>query len=344
MALPTIQQHPARYRQIPRGAPAAGSPPLPRLTTTVPREYVHRASHAEVFLTGCERLDDSHFALTGQWPRAHTFFTSKDGAHHDSLQAAETIRQTGLFLAHAELGVPLGHHFLLWDLNVTTHPEDMRIGPGPSELTLRATCTDMVRKGKRLAEFRMDISIERAGRFCAAGEGRFACISDTTYRRLRGAAATAQLQRRTRPHATTLPVTVGRTLPDDVVISPTERPNRWLLDPDPRHPILFEHTGDHFPGMVLLEAARQAAGALCQPLSLTPASMHADFHQYAEFDTPVWIEATAPPARAADTLSVQVTGLQNDRPVFTAVISGPLSHPQNAQDTHGTEPTGSYTR
>ncbi|MEU9377009.1 ScbA/BarX family gamma-butyrolactone biosynthesis protein [Streptomyces sp. NPDC048255] len=317
-------------RQTRRQFSPAGVHALPRLTTTVPREYVHRASHAEVFLTGCEKLDESTFDLTGQWPRAHTFFTSVDGTRHDSMQAAETIRQTGLFLAHAELGVPLGHHFLLWDLNVTTYPQNMEIGPGPSDLDLRATCTDVVRKGKRLAEFRMEISVERDGRLCAAGGGRFACVSEMTYRRLRGTAGSATRTARSQPHIKVLPAVVGKALPRDVVLSPTEEANRWLLDPDPQHPILFDHGGDHFPGMVLLEAARQAAGAVCHPATLTPASVCTDFHQYAEFGAPVWIEATPLPARAADSASVQVTGWQNDQSVFTALISGPLAHP--AQD------------
>ncbi|KJY47989.1 hypothetical protein VR46_00600 [Streptomyces sp. NRRL S-444] len=302
---------------------------LPRLTTTVPREYVHRASHAEVFLTGCEKLDESNFALTGQWPRAHTFFISSDGVRHDSMQAAETIRQAGLFLAHSELGVPLGHHFLLWDLNVTTHPENMRIGPGPSDLSLLATCTDVVRRGKRLAEFRMEISIERDGRLCAVGGGRFACVSETTYRRLRGAAGSTTRHSRLQPDIKVLPATVGRALPSDVVLSPTDQANRWLLDPDPRHPILFDHDGDHFPGMVLLEAARQAAGALCYPASLTPSSIYTDFQRYAEFDAPVWIEASAAPMSPVDMPSIQVTGRQNDQTVFTALISGHVSHPDS---------------
>lgn len=119
---------------------------------------------------------------------------------------------------------------------------------------------------------------------------------------------------------------MGRTLPTDVVLSPTDQTDRWLLDPDPRHPILFDHDGDHFPGMVLFEAARQAAAALCYPASLTPASILTDFHRYAEFDTPVWIEATPVPTCAADVLSVQVTGWQDDESVFTSLVSGPVSH------------------
>ncbi|QDO57465.1 hypothetical protein FNV59_04050 [Streptomyces sp. RLB1-8] len=102
---------------------------MPRLTTTVPREYVHRSTLAEVFLTGCEQTGNTHYTLTAQWPRAHTFFTTPDGTHHHPLQAAETIRQTGIYLAHAELGIPLGHHFLMRNLHLTTHPQHLTIGP-----------------------------------------------------------------------------------------------------------------------------------------------------------------------------------------------------------------------
>ncbi|MGW4144496.1 AfsA-related hotdog domain-containing protein, partial [Streptomyces mirabilis] len=33
--------------------------------------------------------------------------------------AAETLRQTGIYLAHAELGIPLGHHFLMHNRHLT---------------------------------------------------------------------------------------------------------------------------------------------------------------------------------------------------------------------------------
>ncbi|MEU9290647.1 ScbA/BarX family gamma-butyrolactone biosynthesis protein [Streptomyces sp. NPDC048275] len=314
-------------RQEPGAMAARAVQAMPRLTTTVPREYVHRASHAEVFLTGCEQLGDGRFALTGQWPRTHTFFTSADGTHHDALQAAETIRQTGLFLAHAEFDVPLGHQFLLRDLHLSTSVQDMVIGPGPSELSLAAVCTDVVRRGRRVSEFRMDITIERAGGRCAAGGGRFACVSEATYRRLRGTASCARPPARAQPHRTLAPAAAGKAVPADVVLCATDRAGRWLLDPDPRHPILFEHAGDHFPGMVLLEAARQAAGALGGPLTLTPTSVRADFHQYAEFGPPVWIEAAPLPADRAGRLSARITGLQQDRAVFTARVDGTLSSP-----------------
>ncbi|MFI1726329.1 ScbA/BarX family gamma-butyrolactone biosynthesis protein [Streptomyces sp. NPDC020489] len=295
---------------------------MPRLTTTVPREYVHRACHAEVFLTGCEKLDENRFALTGEWPRRHSFFTSADGTRHEALQAAETIRQTGLFLAHAEFDVPLGHQFLLSTQWLTTFTEEMVIGRGPSELSLTAVCTDVVRRGKRLSKFQMDITIERDGRTCAVGGGQFSCISEGTYHRLRGTAATARLHARSRPEDTLAPAAVGKALPVDVVLAATGRPDRWLLDPDPRHAILFEHAGDHYPGMVLQEAAMQAATAFGGPERFIPSSMDSEFHRYAEFTSPVWIEATALPADTAGAPRVQITGMQGADAIFTTTVSG----------------------
>ncbi|MFJ4467410.1 ScbA/BarX family gamma-butyrolactone biosynthesis protein [Streptomyces sp. NPDC089424] len=307
----------------PHAIPTSGMQSLPRLTTTVPREYVHRACHAEVFLTGCEKLDEDHFALSGEWPRIHPFFTSADGRRHDALQAAETIRQTGLFLAHAEFDVPLGHQFLLSELYLTTFPDNMVTGHGPSELSLTATCTDMIRRGKRLAEFTMNITIERDNRPCATGGGRFACISDGTYRRLRGTATTARLHTRTQPKATLTPATVGKTAPADVVLAATALPGHYLLDPDPRHATLFEHAGDHYPGMVLLEAAWQAATAHTHPQARTPTSVHAQFHRYAEFTTPVWITATPHPNPDNNDTTLTITATQQNHTLFTATTTTP---------------------
>ncbi|MGW0083685.1 ScbA/BarX family gamma-butyrolactone biosynthesis protein [Streptomyces sp. NPDC003393] len=298
---------------------------MPRLTTTVPREYVHRSSLAEVFLTGCEKLDDTHYSLTGQWPRAHTFFTSADGTRHDPMQAVETIRQVGLYLAHAELGVPLGHQFLMWDIKVTTHAERLLIGAVPSDLTLKASCTDMAWKGRRLSEFTMHIDVERNGLLCASGGGRFSCIAPATYRRLRGAAAGAQRIGRMTPPSPEAPSVYGRILPFDVVLSPTGRPGHWLVDPDPRHPILFDHNADHIPGMVLLEAARQAACSLARPHAFSPSNLHAAFLRYAEFDAPCRLEAAPAPSTGESAARVLVTGRQGDADVFTAEITGTLS-------------------
>ncbi|MFJ6939935.1 ScbA/BarX family gamma-butyrolactone biosynthesis protein [Streptomyces sp. NPDC101132] len=294
----------------------------PQLTTTVPREYVHRSSLAEVFLTGYERIGDNVFALTGQWPRAHTFFTSADGRSHDPVQAGETIRQVGLFLCHAVYGVPLGHNVLLWSLDFTSDLAQLRIGASPTELELVATCTDFRWQGNRFSGF-LHVSIRRNGCMAASGTARFTCVPPSTYRRLRGergpGAVVTPLERQT----PIPPAAVGRLLPFDVVLAPSDRPGRWLLNPDLGHPILFEHANDHHPGMVLVEAARQAACGLLPEGGFRPFGIATEFHSYAELDEPCWVEASEAEAEPHPLLrSVEVTGRQSGRKVFTATVTG----------------------
>ncbi|MFD0547795.1 ScbA/BarX family gamma-butyrolactone biosynthesis protein [Streptomyces rectiviolaceus] len=290
----------------------------------MPREYVHRASLAEVFLTGCRQVDGTRFALTGQWPRAHTFFTSRDGLSHDPLQAAETIRQVGLFLAHSEFGVPLNYQFLLHDMEYSTHPDHLLIKNQPSHLDLEADCTDLVWKGEYLAHFAMHVAIRRGGELAAEGSGHFTCVAPATYRRLRGEQRTAATPSPVRP-TPLAPHLVDRMLSRDVVLAEADSPGRWLLSTDARHPVLFDHVGDHVPGMVLIEAARQAAFALLAPRAFAPAGATTVFRQYVEYDTSCWIDAEQLPCADEGTARVAVTGWQGEKQAFSTELFGQLA-------------------
>ncbi|MFH8492367.1 ScbA/BarX family gamma-butyrolactone biosynthesis protein [Streptomyces longisporoflavus] len=291
-------------------------------TTTVPSEYVHRSSMAEVFLTGCRRTSDTRFTLTGQWPRAHSFFNGPDG-RHDPLLTAETMKQVALYLAHAELGVPLGHRFMPCDLSFTVDPDELAIGAAPSDLVIEADGADLMRKGSRLVEFGLDLTVRREGRVLATGTVRFVCLSPGAYHRLRGTTpATLPAQRPSEMP----PSAFGRGLPRDVVLASSDHPGRWRLNPDPDHPVLFDIGDDHIPSMVLLEAARQATcGLLAADRAFTLTGMSTEFHSYAEFGRPCWIEAAPLLAQEADTMSVLITGSQDGRRVFGSQVSGTVT-------------------
>ncbi|MFE6721804.1 ScbA/BarX family gamma-butyrolactone biosynthesis protein [Streptomyces albidoflavus] len=294
----------------------------------MPKEYVHRASLAEVFLTSCKKTRENTFALTGQWPRAHTFFNSPVSRSHDHLQAIETIRQTGIFLAHSEFGIPLGHQFVMRDISATTYPEHLDIGKTPSDLEIETVFS----RERRDTLLGVDITIRRAGHVAATGDGHFTCVSPAAYHRLRGPAPTTEIDYRPTAQA---PSAYGRTLPLDVVLAPTTHPGMWRLNPDPSHPVMFDHDGDHMPGMVLLEAARQAACALLGPgVSVLPTTTVNRFQRYTELDTPCWIEATELPAPHNSLVSIQVTGHQNGAQVFTTQLSGHrVTAPNTAPNT-----------
>ncbi|MFF8830928.1 ScbA/BarX family gamma-butyrolactone biosynthesis protein [Streptomyces sp. NPDC015131] len=292
---------------------------FPSLTTTVPKEFVHRAAVAEVMLTDWRRRDDTHFDVTAQWPRGHSFF-GPIGRHHDPLLAAETIRQIGSLLAHAEFGVPFGHHFLMWDLEFAVEPRAIEVGETPAALEIDVTCTEVKRRGRALAGLRYAAVIRRDGQVAVTGSASYDCTSPAVYRRLR-----AGRGEETRPPlpltAPVSPQSVGRTSPMDVVLSPTGEERRWQLRADRRHHVLFDHPVDHIPGMVLIEAARQAAVAVTGASGMLPLAITSAFTRYAEFDAPCLIEAAPLPGQGTGGTAVLVTGRQDGEPVFTSTVT-----------------------
>lgn len=292
-----------------------------KLTTTVPRELVHRAAVAEVMLTDWKRLDDTRFDMTAQWPRGHSFFTAVEGAHHDPLIAAETIRQIGSLLAHAEFGVPFGHQFLMEELSVTVHPEQLEVARTPAALDLEVLCKEVKKRGSRLTSLCYETTVLREGRLAASGRFSFACIAPAVYRRLRPERVFDAEYGPIPLTAPVAPQSVGRTSPADVVLSPTGEPNHWQLRVDTRHPVLFDHQVDHVPGMVLLEAARQGATVALGGSPILPLGLQCEFKKYAELDRPCLIDALRLPKAPSAPEMVLVTGHQDGNIVFTATVT-----------------------
>ncbi|MET9697025.1 ScbA/BarX family gamma-butyrolactone biosynthesis protein [Streptomyces sp. NPDC006529] len=286
-------------------------------TSTVARELVHRAAVAEVFLTGMCGPAPDRFHVRAQLPRGHSFFTPIAGTHYDPMMICEAIRQVGSYIAHEAYGVPLGHQFLLWGLDYTTVPEHLLITDAPADLDLEVSCSDIRMRGTQLQALRYEVTVLRGGMVVATGDVGYTVTSPAVYRRLRA----EQLDRRpmpSLPSAPLHPAQVGRFSPFDVVLAataPAATGVTWQLRYDTRHPVLFDHPGDHLPGMVLLEAARQAALALTPAPAVMPVSVESTYQRYAEFGIPLWIHA-----ERTDSTTVRVTGTQDGEQVFLAVV------------------------
>ncbi|MEU7555704.1 ScbA/BarX family gamma-butyrolactone biosynthesis protein [Streptomyces sp. NPDC044571] len=294
----------------------------PSLTVTVPKELVHRAAVSEVMLTDWQRLDETHFVMTAQWPRGHSFFTPVADGYHDPLIGCETLRQIGILLGHAEFGVPLGHQFIVWDIDIAVRPEHLRVGYAPAALDIDVTCTEIKRRGRRLSGLRFEAVFRREGHVVATGGGSFSCMTPEVYRRLRGDHARDGDWYQLPLISPAAPQSVGRMSPMDVVLSPTADPARWQLRADTRHPVLFEHAVDHVPGMVLLEAARQATAAVLGRSSYLPLGITSAFTRYAELDAPCMIEARRlPGALPGGEQAVRVTAHQGGHPVFSSTVT-----------------------
>ncbi|WP_269855698.1 ScbA/BarX family gamma-butyrolactone biosynthesis protein [Streptomyces sp. RPT161] len=289
---------------------------IPELTTTVPRQYVHRAAISEVFLTGWETGDPDGFIVRGQWPRGHALFAPRFG-QQDPLLIAETIRQGGTLLAHTEYDVPLDHHFLMSSLEYTSVHEALTAGPVPSEVELHITCHDIAQRGKQVSmRYRVHVWLGQIR--VAVASASYKTLSPHVYRRVRGERPVSNDA--VLPPAVD-PALVGRRDPRDVVLSGSESPHRWLLRADTSHPLFFDHPVDHVPGMLLLEAARQAAQAVMHPVPVQALGMASTFSHYAELNTPCRIAAEVGQRGQDGNTPVRVTGVQNGQSVFDCTVT-----------------------
>ncbi|MER7397535.1 ScbA/BarX family gamma-butyrolactone biosynthesis protein [Streptomyces sp. NPDC000151] len=306
-------------------APSGKSPalaPQRPLTTTVPREYVHRSSVTEVFLTDWRGNGDDAWTVDAQWPRAHSFYGPAHGLH-DPMMLAETVRQAGLLLNHVGHGIPLGHPVIWGSMRYSADPEALALAGAPADVEVRVHDHDIVRRGSRLSSMRQIFDAYRDDRRLGRVECTFTCHIPAVYRRLRGPYADLghALARAIPPAAPVRPALVGRDRPADVVLSPTAETDRWQLRADISHPVLFDHPVDHAPGMLLVEAARQAAYAAVGPGPSIAAAMDCSFVRYGELDAPCWIRAEAAGHDDAGRPRVAVTAEQHGHPVFTATVS-----------------------
>lgn len=294
-----------------------------RFVRTAPRHLVGRSAVAEVLITDWRQLGPDTFRLGAQWPRGHTFYPPIAGAWHDPLLAAETLRQASVLVGQTYYGVPAGRRPLMDALDIEVVPGALLLGPHPAEIRLEVSGADVGRTHGTLTGMTLEVELMRGDEF--VGAGRLA---------LRVPSADGREHRdRTRsgdglpPRPEPVPAAiVGRLDERDVVLgvpssAAAHRGHNWTLRIDPGHPVLFDRPADHVPGMMLLEAARQATQAVCAPYRVLPLELRSAFHGFVELDIPCHIAATRLPSQdAGEDAVVRVTGSQDGKLLFESLV------------------------
>ncbi|GAA2482428.1 ScbA/BarX family gamma-butyrolactone biosynthesis protein [Streptomyces gobitricini] len=291
--------------------------------TSVPQDLVHKDNPDQVFLSRYEQTADDTFDVTADWSHAHALFPVRD-RHDDPMLLVETVRQTFPLLCHHAFGVPMGHHLLWEDFRYSTSVPALVADPDhPTALDLEVTCKNVVRRGPRAAALELIIIVRRAGIHLGTAHTRFTIQAPAVYQRLRlGRADARTMMEEALPLAPPAPPQeVGANTFHDVVLSPTPVPRRWQLRVDVHHPLFFDHPVDHAPGMLLMEAARQAAQAVSRPRTVISAAMDVVFHRYVELDTPCLVEAHAVPHDAGGRARVLVVMRQEEDERFKALVT-----------------------
>ncbi|WP_134729737.1 ScbA/BarX family gamma-butyrolactone biosynthesis protein [Amycolatopsis nivea] len=287
---------------------------------TIPRNLVHRAAVSEVFVTDLNIVGEGQFEVGAQWPRRHGFFGPRTAGSHDPMLYAETTRQASLLIAHRAYGVSLGNAFISDWKTSSIAPEGLVTEGRPIDVVLRASAHDPVFRGKNLIGMRTEFGCFRDDELVGTASETWRCVSPAVYRRLRGDHfAATPFQARALP--TVAPALVGRDRGEDVLVAETAVPGTWSLQFDPDHPVLFDHSVDHVPGMVLIEGARQAALlTLGDPYAL-PLRSDFEFSAYVEFDSECLLVAEELEPDADGCRVVRVVLEQKGRAAATGILA-----------------------
>lgn len=281
---------PAQRQPAPEPDPAApaATPDAAQLTfrQTVPRQLVHRAAVAEVFVVDALQAGQDHFLIGAQWPRDHALYHPDEAGSTDPLLFAETIRQSMVYLAHQFQGVPLEHRFIGCDCQFDIHDaEPLRVLGQPLTPVLEARWTWLDSRPPQRYDMRLDVQLTVGGKACGVGSLHLFTVDQRRYDLIRrrgrdgrggakggSVAAGAGVSGESGPRKDVTFIRVpaaaaGRLRTKDSLLERDEESDRWRMRVDVNHAILFDHPSDHIPLMVALEGFRQLGHVLTQRTS-----------------------------------------------------------------------------
>ncbi|MGV4982268.1 ScbA/BarX family gamma-butyrolactone biosynthesis protein [Streptomyces sp. NRAIS3] len=303
----------------------------------MPRQLVHKTTAGHVLLTDGIRLAQDRFLLAAMLPPDHGLYQQDSAGCTDPMLVVEALRQTGYYIQHRFYGVPDTHKFILG--GVTFGAEDtglLAAGTSWLPVNLHVTCTPTGPWTRRRLGMRLEVEFSVAGLVCGHGSLLSEAVDPRLYEVVRRRAVPTEPSGPAPSGGRPLPPgDVGRRGPTDVLLSDDGIADGWLLRIDQENPELFDHPVDHVPGMVLLEAFRQAALAATKPatkptkpatsapterrVSLT--GLRAEFARYCELDGPARITARPQPGHpVADRTLVHVTVEQAGAEIATGTM------------------------
>jgi hypothetical protein len=278
-----------------------------RFSAPVARELVHRRAVSEVFLTGVQATGSETYIVSAQWPRWHVFYGSP-GNVFDSALVVETLRQLTVFIAHSHMGVPLSMQFLMPDMSVSMVDGAIRDSSQPAEVTAEVRVSDVRKTVRGIAAFRTTATFMVDGQSIANGRAGARIVDLAAYNRIRSRRGVGD----ERGHVVPLEAqSVGHASSWNVVLGKSADESYWPLRVDVSNPILFDHPLDHVPGVLLIEAARQALRVALVDPTLDFASFSAQFVSIAELqdETEVVLEElTWSPGAITAVVSVRASG------------------------------------
>ncbi|WP_308102708.1 MULTISPECIES: AfsA-related hotdog domain-containing protein [Micrococcaceae] len=250
---------------------------------------VHKVSAAANFIARWRSTCENTAELTASWAAEQEYHCLASQGMSDPMLALETFRQAVIIVAHSMYGVPLESAFSLQHIGISL--DSCRMTGTPDlwlELTPDFSGTRLIGLGIRVT-FRLDKAIIGTGR------GKLIVLEQHSYHRVRNGAEPKEFRS---PGLRAEASHVGRTCEEDVLLN--EGGGDLLINTS--HKWLFDHPADHIPGMLVIDAARQAF-ALNRGGDPSFNVISARFFNYGELHEPVQIATDVPDGPSGDECS-----------------------------------------
>jgi hypothetical protein len=309
---------------------AVGEFPELSFDCTVPRQLVHKHAVEAVYVTDSVALSDTEFVCAAFLPRANSPTTralTQRFSRYDLAMLIELGRQAAFVVTHRHLDVPANFSTLLSSIGLevldTSVTGRMTI---PSKVLLKVRAVSRSNKRGRVVAGDFVLDVYEGDRLIARMTAAGSVAAPEKYKIARSMTRDALVAKgwdTPDPLPLVAPELVGRdagagTLVSALTVNGDPRAFKGQMFVDSDDLFFFDHPIDHVPGIVSIEAIRQAAVlAACalhpelRPEDALVRAFAGEFSGFGEADLPLAVEVTVGEA--------VVTGDQTVLPMTAAI-------------------------
>jgi len=297
------------------------------------RDWVHKRIDANVFIGEPARIGPDDFSTHSFFPTNHEFYNDCLSGLSASGYLIEVARQVNLAISHLCYEVPLNAGFLVTAIDWQFADDAPFVVTDLSAFTLLTHVEHITLRKGVICKVETRTRFLRGEREFLTGGAAFLISSRSLTTGSDGGHSELHASGRPRAAPSDAQVNEPRNVLIEVPSDSERKAGRIPMLVDPRHEFFFEHDNGHVPGMMLLEAGKQAAVYAASSAFPIVTGMYGDFEagqmrfgRFADLSRTVWMNcrfASLAETRAGYQAAVEIAFEQGEREIGR--IAGVLS-------------------